>query len=331
MPPKPVIRRRFILLHLPSEILAIIVIKLRLEELYSLRYTCRHLRYIVNSYVEELLQHGEDYDVIISAKSILTLKRIQVISLTYVVAPMSQDELFAIAKHPNLCCFTLDLTYLDDNFYSHVTSFITTFDKNKDYDISFVHKDKEAFRLVKNKLILVKTTSIKDVTSNLSTFNITSYRGRYIAELSSFPNLTSLEIVKPEKIDGLGNVLTSKIKHLYFDYPVDEIGQCNFHINDFINTLSNKHLTFSSITYLGPIDIEAIHKVGIIFPNVEVIEISLYSIMIKNCDITPFEDALRKYHEIIIDVEFYLLKTPQAIAMFPKHLQNKVRVRKSVV
>lgn len=324
MPPKPRIRRRINLLHLPTEIIALVVRKIRLEELYSLRLTCSYLHNLVNAYVEALLPHHEDYDVIIAAKSILAMPRIQVIPLVYVIAPSTQDELLALAKHPNLRCLTLDLTYMKDvNFLSCLDAFLTSFNINKDYDISFVYKDEEAFRLVGNQLILSQTSSTSNLLTKLSSFHITSYRGGYMSGLSTLPNLTSITIVKPQRLDGLDNLLTPKITSLSFDYLTDEIGGCSFHITDFINKCETRQLRFPTVTHLGPVGIQTIHKVGFIFPNVEVIEISLFSIMSQQSGITPYEDALRKYQRIIVDVEFYRYMTLESIMnIFPKHLHN---------
>lgn len=329
MPPKPVIRRRLNLLHLPNEILALIVIKLRLEEVYSLRLTCQHLYHCINTSTQQLLPHGEDYDVIISAKCILTLHRIQLIPLDYVVAPQKNDELVALSKHPHLRCFTLDTTYLDGDFYQHVEMFLASFDINKSYDISFVYKEEESFRLCQGNLILGNaTTNITNLLTKLSSFNITSYRGGYRSEISLLPHLSSLEIVKPEKITNLNLLLTSNVKNLHFAYASNQLGGCIFHTSDFIHNLVSRNLVYPNVKYLGPVDIHIIDKINRVFPNLDDIEVSLYSIMTKDNNIIPYQDALCKYQHIIVDTEFYHLTNPQIIALFPQHLKTKIIINR---
>ncbi len=325
MSPKPRIHRRINLLHFPAEILALIVATLRWQEVYSLRLTCKLLYQVVDASTTQLLPHGEDDDVIISTKCILTMQRIQVIPLDYVVASKSNDELLAISQHPTLRCFALDTTYMDGSFHSHVDMFLASFDMKKDYDISFVYKNEDSFRLDKENLVLGYVSSdITNLLTKLSSFNITTYRGGYRGELSLLTNLSSLDIVKPEHLGNLNLLITPKVTHLHFTYTNNELGSCIFHTNSFIEIAASRHLVFPNVTYLGPIDIHGIHKINIVFPRLEVIEISLFSILSRGQDATLYHDALHKYRKIVVDTEFYHLGDTQIHAIFPQDLRDKV-------
>lgn len=329
MPLKPRIRRRINLFHLPNEIIGLIVSKLRWQEVYFLRLTCHRLYDVVNTSTQQLLSHDQDYDVVISVKCILTLLRLQVIPLDYVVAPKNNVELIALAQHPTLSYFALDTTHLEGSFHDHVNMFLASFDMKKDYDISFVYKEEESFRFNKDNFILGTTTSsdITNLLTKLVTCNITKYQGGYRDEISLLTNLSSLEIVKPEHLSNLNLLLTPKITHLYFTYTNDELGSCIFHTNNFIDSMASRNLVFPNVTHLGPIDIQGIHKINIVFPHLKVIEISLFSIMSRNEDVTPWHDALRKYTKIVVDKEFYYLGTTQIVAIFPHDIQDKVSVK----
>ena len=326
--PKVIIRRKINLLRLPIEILSIIVLRLRYCEVRSLRLTCHLLRIIVNAYTKELIPQG--YNVILSAKSILQLAKVEVISLDYAIIVSNNNEFLAISQHPTLHRFVLDLKSLDGDFYMNIFFFVKMFMTRKDYDISFVYKDKEAIRISGKGLILTNTKVSDTLNKLLSIFTSTIYRGRYVPGIILPSSFTHLEIIEPtEQLNCFEMMLTTNIKSVFFNYSIDSIGSCITIIGCFINDMARKNRVFPNITYFGRINIRDIYQLNIAFPNVEVVELSLYSIMCRTIDIGSIKPILSKYKEIIINTEFYYYESNNSIInIFPKDLHDRITIRR---